>query len=188
MLYNVMYWNIINIIKSFNVKETWGHLLYITLKCSISSFWFYRTPLERRILTLGVSDAADHSGARTIQVPGVNLSDGTRTRLRSHPTWMQHKLLRWSMATEEQHPTAEPVHLTHTYLHTPHTLRHRSWIKHRGRIHTSRWEISLSRWPSGSPPPGSESGSTSAPGASRQDPHLGPLKNGRILNRQDGNS
>lgn len=90
-----------------------------------------------------------------------NLSDGTWTRRCSHPTWMQHKLLRWSMATEEQQPTAEPVRLTHTLLQTHtfrlHTLTRRCWNAPRGEslVNDFRWlKISWSRWPTGSQPSG----------------------------------
>lgn len=89
------------------------------------------------------------------QSPNVDFSDSTRTQRCSHPTWMQHKLLRWSMATEEQQPTAEPVHLTHTLSQT-HTFRLYTLSVNRAGIHwggitvnDSRWEISLSRWPTG---------------------------------------
>lgn len=83
------------------------------------------------------------------------LSDCTWMQRCSHPTWMQHKLLRWSMATEEQQPTAEPVLHAHTHI-TPVSTHFFLSVAgmYRGGITVNgcRWQISVSRWPTGSQP------------------------------------
>lgn len=68
-------------------------------------------PAFERLISL----SCEFTSRRQYLCPVFLFSHSTWTRRCSHPTWMQHKLLRWSMATEEQQPTAVPL------LHTPHT-------------------------------------------------------------------
>lgn len=116
-------------------------------------------------------------------------SDSLQTQRYSHPTWMQHILLRWSMVTEAEPPLLLLYSRTLSLTHYPPSLRtHHS---HEPRNHSHRLLlINFFIKVTDREVPGKSS--VAASGDSRQDqlqdPLFGPLRAAAILNGHNDSS
>lgn len=97
----------------------------------------------------------------------------------------------WQQRSSNQPPSLS-TSLTHSHKHIPSDSTHSPLIELEYTEEESQLTTPVEKFRYQGDRPGAsqlaESSSTSAPGDSRQDPHLGPLKTAAFFNRHDGSS